>query len=105
MHNISSCSLCEKSINHRSSTKSNLCQSISHLKCNDLNYVDGLYLKNSNISWYCRAFCADIFPFTNAKYYKLYHFINNTGNKYCETDKKGNMSCVKTLEKLKQSLQ
>ena len=50
MHNISSCSLCEKSVNDRSSIKSNLCQTISHLKCNDLNYVDDLYLKNSNIS-------------------------------------------------------
>ena len=53
-----------------------MCQTISHLKCNDLNYVDGLYLKNSNISWYCRAYCADIFPFTNINHYKLYPSIN-----------------------------
>ena len=50
MHNISSCSLCEKSVNHRRSIKYNLCQTKSHLKCNDLNYVNALYLKNSNVS-------------------------------------------------------
>ena len=44
--------------------KCKLCQAISHVKCNDLNYVDGLYLKNSNISWYCQACCADMFQFT-----------------------------------------
>ena len=87
MH-ISSCSLCEKSVNHRSSIKCNLYQTISHLKCNDLNYVDGLYLKNLNISWYCRACCADIFPFTNINNYKLYLSLNNTGKKYCETYQK-----------------
>ena len=86
--NISSCSLCEKYVNHRSSIKCNLYQTISQLKCNDLNYVDGIYLKNSNISWYCWACCADIFPFTNTNNYKLYLSINNTGNKYYETDKK-----------------
>ena len=88
MHNISSSSLCEKSVNHRSFIKCNLCQTISHLKCNDLNYVDGLYLKNSNISWYWRACYADIFPFTNINNYKLYLSINNTGKKYCETNQK-----------------
>ena len=62
MDNTSSCSLCEKSGNNRSSIKCNLCQKISHLKCNDLNYVDRLYLINSNISWYCRVCCADICP-------------------------------------------
>ena len=69
--NIFSCSLCEKSVNHRSTIKCKLCQTISHLKCNDLNYVDGLYLKNLNISWYCRACCADIFPFRNISNYNL----------------------------------
>ena len=87
MH-ISSCSLCEKSVNHRSSIKCNLCQTISHLKCNDLNYVDGLYLKNLNILLYCRACCADIFPFTNINNYNLYLSLNNTGKKYCETFQK-----------------
>ena len=52
MHSISLCTLHEKSFNHRSSIKCNLGQRISHLKCNDVNYVDGLYLKNSTISWY-----------------------------------------------------
>ena len=77
--------VCEKSVNHRSSIKCNLCQTMSHLKCNDLNYVDGLYLKNLNISWYCRACCADIFPFTNINNYKLYFSLKNTEKKYYET--------------------
>ena len=89
MHNISLCSLCEKSVNHRSSIKCNLCHTISHLKCNDLNYVDGLYLKNFNISWYCRGCCEDLFPFTNINNYKLYLSLS-----------KRNMSCIKTLENL-----
>ena len=37
---------------------------------------------------YCRACCADIFPFTNIKKYKLYLSINNTGKKHCQTDRK-----------------
>ena len=41
-----------------------------------------------NISWYCRACCADIFRFTNINNYKLYLSLNNTGKKYCETDQK-----------------
>ena len=94
MHN-SSYGLYEKSVNHKSSIKCNLCQIISHLKCSDLNYVDGLYLKNLNISWYCRACCADIFPFTNINNYKLYLSSNNTGKKYCETYQKE--TCIKTL--------
>ena len=81
-------SLCEKSVNHRSSIKCNLCQIISHLKCNDLNCVDGLYLKNLNILWYCRACCAYIFPFTNINNYCLYFSLNNTGKKYCQTYQK-----------------
>ena len=100
MHNISSSSLCEKSVTHRSSIKCNLCQKISHLKCNDLNYVDDLYLKNSIISWYCRACCADILPFTNINDYKLYFFINNTEKKYCETDKKETCLVLKPRENL-----
>ena len=86
MH-ISSCNLCEKSVNHTISIKYDLCQTISHLKCNDLNYVDGLYLKNLNISCYCWACCADIFPFTNINNYELYLSLNNTGKK-CETYQK-----------------
>ena len=62
-----------------------MCQTTSHLKFNDLNYVDGLYLKNLNISWYCWACCADIFLFTNINNYKLYFSLKNTGKKYCET--------------------
>ena len=72
VHNISSCSLYEKSVNRISYINSNLCQAVSHLKCNNLNYVDGPYLKSLNISCYCWAFCADMFPFTNINSYKLY---------------------------------
>ena len=87
MQNISSCSFCVKSVNHRSSIKCNLCQTISQLWCNDLNYNDRLYLKNSKI-WCCRACCADIFPFTNINNYKLYLSIKNSGEKYCETNQR-----------------
>ena len=73
MHNISSCSLC---------------QTISHLKCDDLNYIDRLYLKNLNISWYCHACCADIFPFTNISNFRLHLSLNNTWKEYCETYQK-----------------
>ena len=99
MH-ISLCSLCEKSINHKSSIKCNLCQTKSHLKCNDLNYLDGLYFKNLNISWYCRVCCADIFPFTNINNYKLYLSLNNTGKKYCETYQKETCLVLKPQKNL-----
>ena len=75
-------------------------QTISHLKCNDLNYVDGLYLKNLNISWYCRACCADIFPFTNINNYNLYLSLNNTGKKYCETYQKETCLVLKPQKNL-----
>ena len=100
MHNISSCGLCEKPINHRSSIKCSLRQTIIHLKCNDINYVDGLYLKNSNISWYCQACCANIFLFTNINSYKLYLSINNTEKKYCETDQKDTCLVLKPHKNL-----
>ena len=100
MH-ISSFNLCERSVNHRSSIRCNLCQTISHLKCNDLNYVDGLYSKNLNISWYCRACCADIFPFTNINNYKLYLSLNNIGNKNCETYQKEICLVLKPQKKIK----
>ena len=100
MDNIYSCSLCEKSVNHRSSIKCNLCQTMSHLKCNDLNYVDGLNLKNLNILWYCSACCADIFPFTNTNSYKLCLFLNNTGKKYCETCQKETCLVLKLQKNL-----
>ena len=99
MH-ISSCSLCEKSVNHRSSIKCNLCQTISHLKCNDLNYVDGLYLKNLNILWYCRACCADILPCTNINNYNLYLSLNNTEKKYCQTYQKETRLILKPQKNL-----
>ena len=99
MH-ISLCSLSEKSINHKSSIKCNLCQTKSHLKCNDLNYLDGLYFKNLNISWYCRVCCADIFPFTNINNYKLYLSLNNTGKKYCETYQKETCLVLKPQKNL-----
>ena len=87
MH-ISSCNLREKSVNHRSSIKCNLSQTISHLKSNNLNYVDGLYLKYLNISWYCWACCVDTFPFTSINNRKLYLSLNNTAKKYCGSDLK-----------------
>ena len=62
--------------------KCNFCLAISHLKCNDLNYVDGRCLNNSNISWSCQACCADIFSFTNSNNYKLDFSLNNTVKKY-----------------------
>ena len=72
--------VCEQSVNHRFSIKCNLCQTISHLKFNDLNYAHGLCLKNLNISWYCRTCCANIFPFTNINNYRLYLSLNNAVN-------------------------
>ena len=98
MHNIYLCNLCETSLNHRSSMKFNLCQTMSHPKCKDLNYIEGRCLDSKNIWWYCRAFCADIFPFTNTNNYRLYLSINNT-EKILWNWSKRNMSCIKTPEK------
>ena len=91
--NIYLCTLCEKSINHRSSIQCNLCQTISHLKCNYLNYVDGLSLMSLNISWYYRACWTEIFKFTNIK--KNYLSIKNTLNW-----SKREIYCIKSPEKL-----
>ena len=101
MHNISLCSLCEKFANHRHSIKYNYCQMISHIKCNNLSCGDGLYLKNSNISWYCWACCTYIFPFTNTNHYKLHFSINNTRKKYCQTGRKETCLVLKLQENLR----
>ena len=53
-----------------------------------------------NISWYCRACCADIFPFTNINNYKLYLSLNNTGKKYCETYQKETCLVLKPQKNL-----
>ena len=73
-------------------------QTISHLKYNDLNYV-GLYLKNLNISWHCRACCGGIFPI-QANIDKLYISLNNTGKKYCETYQKETCLILKPQKNL-----
>ena len=37
----------------------------SHIKCNNLNYLDYRYLQNCDESWYCIECCSTIFPFNS----------------------------------------
>ena len=41
-----------------------LCELWVHVKCNNLNYLDYMYLQNSNESWYCIECCRIIFSLT-----------------------------------------
>ena len=58
------CPICQKKINLKSSIKCNLCNSISHYKCNKLSFVDSQLLKNDN-DWLCYLCSKDLFPFTD----------------------------------------
>ena len=48
-----------------------------HLKCNNLNFVDGQLMKNSNSSWFCLHCSNNIFPFTNITNKKLQSVFSN----------------------------
>ena len=64
INHSNTCPICQKKINLKSSIKCNLCNSISHYKCNKLSFVDSQLLKNDN-DWLCYLCSKDLFPFTD----------------------------------------
>ena len=70
------CSTCNKTVSHRNSIICAQCFKPIHLKCNNLNFVDGQLIKNSNGSWFC-LHCSNIFPFTNITNKKLQSVFSN----------------------------
>ena len=47
------CSIYNKTVNHRNSIICVQCFKLIHLKWNNLNFVDGQLIKDSNSSWFC----------------------------------------------------
>ena len=40
------------------------CNSLVHIKCNNLNFIDYQYLKRNDNSWFCLKCNSDLFPFS-----------------------------------------
>ena len=59
------CSACNKPVSCRNLIECSLCLTMVHLKCNDLNVVDGKTIANtgSDRFWICMFCCNDLFPF------------------------------------------
>ena len=71
------CNTCSKTVSHRNSIICAQCFKPIHLKCNNLNFVDGQLIKNSNSSWFCLHCSNNIFPFTNITNKKLQSVFSN----------------------------
>ena len=71
------CSTCNKTVSHRNSITCAQCFKPIHLKCNNLNFVDGQLIKNSDSSWFCLYYSNKIFPFTNITNKKLQSVFSN----------------------------
>ena len=71
------CSTCNKTVSHRNSITCAQCFKPIHLKCNNLNFVDGQLIKNSNSGWFCLHCSNNIFPFTNITNKKLQSVFSN----------------------------
>ena len=56
------CNTCNKTVSHRNLIIYAQCFKLIHLKCNNLNFVDGQLIKNSNSSWLCLHCSNNIFP-------------------------------------------
>ena len=65
------CSVCNKTVSHRNSIIYAQCFGSKHLKCNNLNFVDGQLIKHSNNNWFCLRCSNNIFPFINITNKKL----------------------------------
>ena len=65
------CNTCNKSVSSRNSIKFNLCLIQTHLKFNNLNFVDGQVIKNANKIWFCLQCSENLFPFPNINNNKL----------------------------------
>ena len=54
------CSTCNTTVSHRNSIICAQCFKPIYFKCNNLSFVDGQLIKNSNSSWFC-LHCSEIF--------------------------------------------
>ena len=71
------CSACNKAVSHRNSIICGQCFKRIHLKCNNLNFVDGQLIKNSNSGWFCLHCFNNIFPFANITNKRLQSVFRN----------------------------
>ena len=71
------CNTCSKTVSHRNSIICAQCFKPIHLKCNNLNFLDGQLIKNSNSSWFCLHCSNNIFPFTNITNKELQSVFSN----------------------------
>ena len=56
--------ICAKNVQDKDkAVQCDLCELWTHIKYNNLNYLDYRYLQNCDESWYCIDCCSTIFPF------------------------------------------
>ena len=65
------CDICKKSLNIKKSIKCNICDKLSHYKCNFLNFVECQNIKNTNHTWQCISCSKKIFPFVELNDYRF----------------------------------
>ena len=96
------CNTCNKTVSHRNSIICAQCFKPIHLKCNNLNFLDGQLIKNSNSSWFCLHCSNNIFPFTNIANEKLQSVFSN--EKYHVDDYIDNLTKTRLVLKPQENL-
>ena len=60
------CKICAKNVHDKDkAVQCDLCELCIHIKCNNLNYLDYIYLQNCDESWYCIDCCSTVFLFNS----------------------------------------
>ena len=83
-------STCNKTASHRNAIICGQCFKPIHFKCNNLNFVDGQLIKNSNSSWLSLHCSNNIFSFTDITNKKLQSVFSN--EEYHVDDYIGNLT-------------
>ena len=61
------CNVCAKNVQDKDkAVQCGLCELLTHIKCNKLNYLDYKYLQNCDESWNYVEYCSTIFPFNSS---------------------------------------
>ena len=67
------CKICAKNVQDKAkAVQCDLCKLWIHIKCNNLKYLDYMYLQNCNEFWYCIECCSSIFPFNSLSSNKIF---------------------------------
>ena len=72
------CKLCPKYVtDNDNAILCDLCQTLVHIKCPHLNYMDYKYLRGCNEPWYCLSCTSTLFSFGNLNNQNFLNFIGH----------------------------